>query len=130
MILPENQQERDFAFSVAAMTLRARAQDAAGDTQGAQVFSQARRDLEARGLALYGPRNAGLLEFATVLANQEEKPQPFLDFVAQQDALLAAAREAKREKAAEVVEETPEPEPEPEPEKKLAPRRRTKKETA
>lgn len=124
MILPETQTERDYAYAVAAMTLRARAQDAAGDTDGAIVLSQARRDLETRGRDLHGPRNAGLLEFATVLANQDEKPQAFLDFMAKQDALLAAARTAKREQA------VPEPEPEPEPEEpKPVRRRRTKKES-
>jgi len=123
MILPENQYERDYAYAVAAMGLRARAQDAAGDTEGAIVLSQARRDLEARGAHLHGARNAGLVEFATVLANQEDKPQTFLDFMSKQDAILTAARDAKREKAVAA-----EPEPEPVDEPKPVRRRRTKKE--
>ena len=128
MIEPITSAERDYTYALAAMELRARAQDAAGDTEGAITLSQARRDLMARGGALHGARNAGLVEFADVLAGQDEKPQAFFDFLARQDAVLAAAKDAKREKVAEPDPVVVEPEAEPEPvEPKPAPRRRTTK---
>jgi len=133
MILPETTPEREYTYAVAAMTLRARAQDSAGDTEGAIVLSQAVRDLEANGKALYGARNAGLLEFSLTLANEDEKPPLFLDFLAQQEERLAAAKAAKRDAAAPepepVVEAAPEPDPAPEPAKKPTRRRTVKKES-
>lgn len=144
MILPETTPEREYTYAVAAMTLRARAQDSAGDTEGAIVLSQAVRDLEANGKTLYGARNAGLLEFSLTLANEDEKPPLFLDFLAQQEERLAAAKAAKRDAAAPEPEPAPiaqtvaetgvekgskNPEPQPEPVKKPTRRRTVKKES-
>lgn len=84
MVQPITQQETEYVYRLAALEKYNRDQGEARHRDAARQFQDAKRNLAARGEEIYGDRNGGLIEYADVLAVQDDPPAAFTEFVEEQ----------------------------------------------
>ncbi len=126
MIAPITKDQHEYVTALAVHLLRAREQVAAGDKPGSVAFTAAFRALKTWGDGRYARENAGLVEWAEMLAAEE--PDRIRERARAQEArVIAAAPEPEPEVVADDdTPEEPAPEPEPEPKPKRTRRARRK----
>lgn len=85
MIQPQDGQEARYACNLAALLVRAYDQSTAGDEPGSKTLMATYRSLKEQGTVAYRERNAGLVEYALVLATEEPRSERLTRFMTKQD---------------------------------------------
>jgi outer membrane biosynthesis protein TonB len=112
MIAPVTSDQHEYVEALAVHLLRAREQVEAGDSPGSIAFTDAFRSLVKWGEGRYPRENAGLVEYAEILA--ADNPERLRPAMERQNAAIVAADLDVARVMGQIADEAAASEPEPE----------------